>query len=248
MAVVEHVLEAEGAADRQLPALGEALQRIARARGPAAAADDHERPLRGREQLAQARQRFGRRRGERGLDPRQHRRRGRRRQHVFGQRQDDRPGPALHRDVIGAADVFGQAVGVVDLADPLGEAERSGTEHLPIVDLLERLAIALAARHLADEEDHRRRVLERGVQADRGVARAGPAGHEAEPRPAAELALRFGHVARAAFVTAGDEADPVAMFVEAVERGEEAFAGNAERGARALGDQRLDQCVAGGTR
>ena len=77
--------------------------------------------------------------------------------------------------------VLGQAVGVVDLADPLGEAERSGAEHLPVVDLLERLAVALVARDLADEQDQRRRVLERGVQADRGVARARPAGDEAQP-------------------------------------------------------------------
>ena len=84
--------------------------------------------------------------------------------------------------------------------------------------------------------------------ADRGVARARAARHEAQPRPAGELALRLGHVARAAFVAAGDEADAVAMLVEAVERGEEAFAGNAERGRRALRDQRFDEGVAGGAR
>ena len=54
------------------------------------------------------------------------------------------PGSPLHRDVEGARDVLGQAVGVVDLADPLREAERAGTEHLPVVDLLECLAVALA--------------------------------------------------------------------------------------------------------
>jgi hypothetical protein len=54
----------------------------------------------------------------------------------------------------------------------------------------------------------RRRVLERGVDADRRVARARAAGDEADARAAAQLALRLGHVARAAFVAAGDEADP----------------------------------------
>jgi hypothetical protein len=68
--------------------------------------------------------------------------------------------------------VLGQPVGIVDLGDPLGEAERAGAEHLPVVDLLERLAVALLARDLADEDDQRRRVLERGVDADRRVARA----------------------------------------------------------------------------
>jgi AcrR family transcriptional regulator len=75
----------------------------------------------------------------------------------------------------------------------------------------------------------------------------GPAGDEADARAAAQLALRLGHVARAALVAAGDEADPLAVLVEAVERGEEAFAGHAEGGVDALGDQRLDQGVAGGT-
>ena len=144
------------------------------------------------------------------------------------------------------ADVFRQAIGVVHFADPLGEAERPGPEHLPVVDLLERLAIALAARDLADEQDHRRRVLERGVHADCRVARARAARHEAQARPTGELALRLRHVARPALVAAGDEADAVAMLVEAVERGEEAFARDAEDGGRALRDQGLDEGVPGG--
>jgi len=128
-----------------------------------------------------------------------------------------------------------------DLADPLGE-------DLPVVDLLEGLAVALAARDLADEQDHRRRVLERRVQADRGVARAGSARHEAQARSTAELALRLGHVARAALLPTGDEADAIAMLVEAIERGEEALAGNAEDGVRALREQRFDEGVTGGAR
>ena len=47
-------------------------------------------------------------------------------------------------------------------------------------------------------------------------------------------------------MAAGDEADPLAVLVEAVERGEKALAGNAEHGVDALGDQRLDQGMAGG--
>ena len=147
----------------------------------------------------------------------------------------------------GAGDVLGQTVGVVHLGDPLGEAERARAEHLPVVDFLEGLAVALLACHLADEDDEGRRILEGGVDADRGVARAGAAGDEADTRPAAQLALRLGHVARTAFVAAGDEADLLAVLVEAVEGSEEALAGNAEGGVDALGDQRLDQGMAGGT-
>ena len=61
-----------------------------------------------------------------------------------------------------------------------------------------------------------------------------------------ELALRLGHEGRAAFLAAADEADAVAVLVEAVEHGQEAFAGHAEGGVHALGDQGLDQGVAGG--
>ena len=44
---------------------------------------------------------------------------------------------------------------------PLGDA----AEHLPVVDLLERLAPAHRARDLADQQDHRRRILARDVHA-----------------------------------------------------------------------------------
>ena len=47
-------------------------------------------------------------------------------------------------------------------------------------------------------------------------------------------------------MAAGDEADRVAVLVEAVERGQEALARHAEDGVDALRDQRLDEGVAGG--
>ena len=184
-------------ADRQLPVLGEALQRR-----HAASASQPPPPAitSGRSPPAAAR-------AARAAPPAPASRAPARRaaapaaavgvrQHVLGQHQHDRAGPALHRGVEGARDVFGQAVGVVDLADPLGHAQRAGAEHLPVVDLLEGLAVALVAGHLADEQDHRRAVLERGVHADAGVGRARAAGHEADARPAAELALRLGHEGR----------------------------------------------------
>ncbi len=245
MAVVEAVLEAESAAHRQLPVLGEALQRGAGLGVPAAAAGDDDRPL-GREQhAAQLAQPARRRPGQHRLHARQHRRRGRRRQHVLGQGQHHRAGPALQRGVEGARDVLGQAVGALHLAHPLGQPERAGAEHLPVVDLLEGLAVALVARDLADEQDHRRRILERGVQPDAGVGGAGPARDEADAGAAAELALRLGHEGGAAFLPAGDEADAVAVLVEAVEHREVAFAGDAEAGGDALGDQGFDEGVAG---
>ena len=144
------------------------------------------------------------------------------------------------------ADVLGQAVGVVHLADPLGHAQRAGAEHLAVVEFLERLAVALVAGHLADEQDHRRGVLEGGVHADAGIGRARPAGDEADARSAAQLALCFGHEGRAALLAAGDEADAVAVLVKAVEHGQVTLAGHAEAGVDALRDQGFDQHVACG--
>ncbi len=249
MAVVEHVLEAERAADRQRARLRRSARalRTPRAVQPlpptitngrsAAASSSPRRAIAAAGGAASA----GSMRGSTGalVDARSM---------SSGKREDDRTRSPLHRDVERARDVLGQAVGVADLADPLGEAERAGAEHVRVVDFLERLAVALVARDLADEQHHRRRVLERGVQADRRVARARSARDEAQSRAAGELALRLGHVARAALVPAADEADPVAVLVEAVEGGEEALAGDAEHRGRALREQRFHERVAGGTR
>src|SRR5206468_11352285 len=99
-----------------------------------------------------------------------------------------------------------------------------GAEHLAVVDLLKGLAVALVAGDLADEQDHRRAVLERGVQPDARVRRAGAARHEADARAAAQLALRLGHEGRAALLPTGDEADALAVPMEAVEHGQVALA------------------------
>ena len=114
--------------------------------------------------------------------------------HVLRQADHDGPGPAGRGDVERAAEQLGDARGVVDLEHLL----RERPEHRPQVDLLERLAIALLAGHLADEQDHRRRVLERRVDADAGVRRARAAGDQADAGPAGQLAVRLGHVGGAA--------------------------------------------------
>ena len=112
------------------------------------------------------------------------------------------PGPARAGGRVGARDQLGDAVGAVDLRHPL----RERPEHPPVVDLLERLTLLLNGRHLADEQDHRRRVLERRVHADRRLRRAWPARDHANARPPGQLAVRLGHVRRARLVAAGDQA------------------------------------------
>ena len=90
-------------------------------------------------------------------------------EHVLGKGEDDGPRPPGHGGVEGVAHVFRNAARIVDLGDPLGELP----EHAAVVDLLECLAIENVTAGLADEEQDRRRILEGGVDADRGMRRAG---------------------------------------------------------------------------
>ena len=211
----KRVLEAKAAADRQLPGLGKTLQRTralcassrSRRRWPAGARPRASSARRSRSAPGAGQACAGTARGSTGAAV-----------GVVsmssGKHQHHRARPALHRGVKGTRHVLGQSVGLLDLGNPLGHAERAGAEDLPVVEFLKGLAVALVAGHLADEQHHRRRVLERGVQTDRRIARAGTAGHEAHPGPAGQLALRFGHEGCATFVAAGDEADVLGVLDE----------------------------------
>ena len=81
-------------------------------------------------------------------------------------------------------------------------------EHLLVVDLLERLAPAVLARHLADQQHERRGVLHRRVHAGRGVRRARAARDHADARAAGQLAVGVGGVRGRRLVAAGDDAQP----------------------------------------
>ena len=142
-------------------------------------------------------------------------------EHVLGQREHDRARATGSRDVERTRDELGDPVGAVDLRHPL----RHRAEHVAVVDLLERLAPHHLARDLADQEDQRRRVLERGVDAAGRVRRSGASRDHADPRAAGQLAVGVGHVGGADLVAAGDEADR--GVVEGVEHGQIALAGNA---------------------
>ena len=147
------------------------------------------------------------------------------RQDVLGQCEHDRAGPTRDGRRECARDELGDALRPVDLAHPLGHA----AEHLLVVDLLEGLAAAVAARHLTDQQHERRGVLHRRVHARRGVRRAGPAGDHAHARAAGQLAVGVGGVGGSRLVPARDHAQPLAVAVEAVEQGQVALAGHAER-------------------
>ena len=144
-------------------------------------------------------------------------------EHVLGKREHDRPRPARGGDGERPRDRLRQRVDVPDLVRPLRERR----EHRLEIDLLERLTAAILAGDLTDEQEHRRRVLERDVDTGRGVGRTGPTRDEADARASGELAVRLGHARRARLHAAHDELD-LGGVVERVERGEVALAGDAE--------------------
>ena len=114
-----------------------------------------------------------------------------------------------------------------------------------VIELLEGLAVARVAGHIAHEQHHRRGVLESGVHADRGVGGAGAARDKAHPRSAGQAALGFGHEGRPTLLAASDELDAVAVQMKTVEHGQVAFAWHAKRMGNALGQEAFDKQVAG---
>ncbi len=78
-------------------------------------------------------------------------------------------------------------------------------EHPPVVDFLERLAVGEIAADLADEDDHRRRILRRRVDADGSIRCARPPRDEGDARAPGQLAVRLRHVGGAAFLPADEQ-------------------------------------------
>ena len=242
--VVKRVLKAEGVGHRQLPVFRKALQRSSGLPGPAATAGQHQRPLGSEQQVAQLPQ------GIR-IGPALHRLQARQRlgvhhfrQHVFGQHQHHRTGPAVHSGGKGARHVLGDAPRVVDALHPLGHALGARAKKHRVVDLLKGLAVARIARHIAHEQHHGRGVLEGGVQADGCIGRARPSGHETHARATGQLALSLGHEGRAALLPIGDEADAVALGVKTVEHGEVTLTRHAKGMCHPLSNQTFDKQVA----
>ena len=160
------------------------------------------------------------------------------REHVLGERKYHRAWTARAGRRERSRDILGDAVRTIDLRDPL----RHRPEHPPVVDLLEGLALLLVGRDLADEEDQRSRVLERGVHPDRRLRGTRPPRDDRDARPPGELPVGVGHVRGTALVAARDQADR--RVIEAVEQREEALARNAEDGVGAMDDELVDEELA----
>jgi hypothetical protein len=122
---------------------------------------------------------------------------------------------------------------------------RERAEHGAVVDLLECPAPAHGARHLADEQDHRGRVLACDVHAVGAVGGARAAGDHGDAGPAGELAVGLGHHRRAALLAADHVAD--LAVVEGVEQPEIAFPGHAEGEVDAVDLELVDQDLAAGS-
>ena len=157
-------------------------------------------------------------------------------QHVLGQREHDRAGPAGGRDAVGASDIFGDAARILDPRRPFGDRREEGGE----IDLLEALAVAVAARDVADEQDHRGRILEGDMDSGAGVGRARAAGDESDAGAAGHLAVGIGHVGDSAFLPADDDVD-LGRVVERVEHREEALARHGEDAVAALDPELVDE-------
>ena len=179
--VANVILPPERRRDGQPVRLGEVLNPRSRLRIPstaAAAANEDEWPFRRRQQFPELLHVRRRRMRLDALIALQVRHFGLLAQHVLRQSQNHRAGPSRNGGMKRAAHIFGDARGVINLSGPFGQR----CEHLPEVDLLKALAVEEAALCLADEQDHRGRILPCDMDARTRVRGAGPARDHANSR------------------------------------------------------------------
>ena len=232
---VEGARAAKGARDGQVEPFGEPDEGGAGALCPSAPAEDGDGPLRRPQHLLQFGH-LGQARPDRNrLRARGVLRRGRFRQHVLGQRDHDRSWPTLHRKVERALDDLRDLRGGFDLRGQL----RGRGEQGAIVHLLEGAPPDHRPLDLADEQDHRGRVVLGDVKPVRGVGRARAAGDEADSRPSGEAPLRQRHDRGASLLAAHRKLDWRAG--QGVESGEIGFARNAVDPFDSLGDELVDE-------
>src|SRR3569623_1383358 len=143
---------------------------------------------------------------------------------------------------IGAADLFGDPARILDPRRPFGDRREEGGE----VDLLKALAVAVAARDVADEQDHRGRILAGDMHSGTGVSCARSPGDESDSGPAGHLAVGVGHVGDAAFLPTDDCVD-LRRVGKRVEDREKAFAGNREDAVATLDPELVDEDAAAGS-
>ena len=161
---------------------------------------------------------------------------------VLGQRQDDRTGPSAERLAACLGHRLGHLVGRAGLRGPLGKAAERGD----LVDLLERLETLDVPADLADEHEHRRRILASRVDPDAEVRATRRTRRQARGGPSGELSVRLCHERRRTLVAGRDDADPGAL--ECVEEPEERLARDGEGVADAGCAQLVGDVAADGAR
>ncbi len=154
---------------------------------------------------------------------------------VFGQGQNHGAGTSGLSDGESAVDVFGEAVGALDLGRPFHQWAEEGT----VVDLLKHAPIAVFERDLPNETDQRRCVMHGDMKTRAGVCGAGPARDEDDTGLASHLAVGLGHHRGTAFLTTDDVG--YVVIVQAVQRSEEAFARHRKHPAHAVKRQPIRQ-------
>ena len=240
-AVGNRVLAPERRRHRNTVAVREAGEIMRRCRAPVGATDNRD----GVGRVLQQVDHRAHRAGASGLRDRRDRRTIDRldlvAKHVLGNRQHDRPGPTRGRDAVRPSDIFGDTPRVVDPRRPLGDRREEGRH----VDFLKPLAVAVGAVEVADENDHRSRILHRDMDPGTGVGRARAAGDEGDAGPPGQLAVGVGHIGDPALLPADDSVDR-GRVVERVEDGEEAFAGNGEHPVAPLRDELVNEDAAAG--
>ncbi len=150
-AVADRVLPAEGGGDGDAVAEGEVGEMVRGARAPVGAANDRDRRRGVLQELEQGLDRAWIGRFGDGRNTRPVISADLIAEHVLRQRQNHRAGAAGGGDAIGSRDIFGNAASVLDPRRPFGNRRKERRK----VDLLEALAVAVAARDVADEKDHR---------------------------------------------------------------------------------------------
>ncbi len=139
--------------------------------------------------------------------------------------------------------IFRDAIRAVDTRRPFADRAEEGGE----VHFLKPFALTHFAIDVADEQDHRLRILMRDMHADAGVRRAGTAGDESDAGPLRHRAVRTCHHRHAAFLPARHQIDRV-LLAQSIEHLKEAFARHGENPLAALFDQAVDEELGGGGR
>ena len=240
--VVDQVLAAKAHGRRQVEAPGKRRDPIPRGRRPAHPAEQQQWRPGGGQQFGELGQRPGVRLGVGGLG----RLRGEgghgRQLDVFGQSNDDRPGPSGKGERNGFLHDPGDVLGPVRDEDPFCHPAIEGGK----IDLLKRHAPFGAGGGMADQQDHRHAFLFGGMNADGRIAGAGSAGHHAHAGPSGQAGIGLGHIGGAPFLAADMEGEAVSRLANGVEYAEITLAGHAIGPVDAVGRQNVNNRLAAG--